>query len=80
MTLRATKFRVSLDQASSLRSLPGLKHDSMLSEPAGWWQRIENRGGREASRPYDNMVEIRGIHYGRDTSRPYDKLVKIRRM
>ncbi|MGM9799860.1 MAG: hypothetical protein ACI30M_04170 [Muribaculaceae bacterium] len=30
------------DQASSLRSLPGLKHNSMLSEPAGW-QIIDNR-------------------------------------
>ncbi|MGM9842745.1 MAG: hypothetical protein ACI30S_00825 [Muribaculaceae bacterium] len=64
---------VENDQASSLRSSPGLKHDSMLSEPAGRWQRIENRGGRGTPCPYDNNLEIREMHGGRDTSRPYDK-------
>ena len=30
---------MAYDKASSLRSLPGLKHDSKLCEPAGWRRR-----------------------------------------
>lgn len=41
-------------------------------------QRIENRVGREASRPYDNIVKISGIDFGCDASRCYDKQMIIR--
>ena len=69
------------DQASSLRSLPGLKHDSMLSEPAcsgkpmpGY---VNNSSGHDASRPCDKALKISGIHFRCEALRPYDKMVKI---
>ncbi|MGM9843198.1 MAG: hypothetical protein ACI30S_03125 [Muribaculaceae bacterium] len=112
------------DQASSLRSLPGLKHDCSTSGAAGRWKPMQKcsqvcvicvsrpslykaryqgykachrvrslrdltpkclrhvgkprlTSGREASRPYDKVVEISRIHFGRETSRPYDKVLEI---
>ncbi|MGM9799806.1 MAG: hypothetical protein ACI30M_03885 [Muribaculaceae bacterium] len=35
-------------------------------------------GGRDTSRRYDNVVVVRGIHFGCDASRPYDNVVEIR--
>ena len=69
------------DQASSLRSLPGLKHDSSTSGAAGRWkpmlEYVNNCSGHDASRPCDKALKISGIHFRREALRPYDKMVKI---
>ncbi|MGN1173544.1 MAG: hypothetical protein ACI4SO_07135, partial [Muribaculaceae bacterium] len=53
------------DQASSLRSLPGLKHDSMLSEPAGWRNPHLTSGG-DVSRPSLSKARyVDGLEYHR---------------
>ncbi|MGM9843367.1 MAG: hypothetical protein ACI30S_04000 [Muribaculaceae bacterium] len=53
---------MAYDQASSLRSLPGLSHNSMLSEPAGWLQpRLMERTGQTDNREETVVAEIEGI-------------------